>query len=166
MGAGKILAIIAAIVGILSVVLYHVLPELFCYWRLDGGAAISLFVGGFGFSNGSFMGIPFGPEYADDIFLLLVGVLIIAGSVLLLIGALVENKALGIIGGLVFLGGPILHILALLLGLGMFEGLAATLPPGSTVLFGSQAGIDWGIWIGTYMAIGGGVLGVIGGATL
>ena len=126
----------------------------------------SLFVGGFGFVGGSFMGVPFEPEYAEDIFLLLTGVLIIGGSVLLLIGALVESKALGIVGGLIFLGGPILLILSLFLGLGIFEGLAATLPSGTTVLFGSQAGMDLGIWIGKFMAIGGGVLGVIGGATL
>lgn len=126
----------------------------------------SLFVGGFGFVGGSFMGVPFEPEYAEDIFLLLTAVLIIGGSVLLLIGALVESKALGIIGGLVFLSGPILHMLALFLGLGMFEGLAATLPSGTTVLFGSEAGVDWGIWISTYLALGAGVLGIMGGATL
>ena len=147
-------------------VLYYVLPELFYYWRWDGGAFSSLFVGGFGFVSGSMLGVHFGPEYAEDIFLLLTGVLIIGGSSLLFIGALVESKALGIIGGLVFLSGPILHMVALFLGLGIFEGLVATMPSGTTILFGSDVGVNWGIWICTYMAIGGGVLGVIGGATL
>ena len=57
-------------------------------------------------------------------------------------------------------------MLALFLGLGIFEGLATTLPSGTTILFGSEAGVDWGILISTYLALGGGVLGVIGGATL
>ena len=112
------------------------------------------------------MGVPFEPEYAEDIFLLLTGVLIIGGSVLLLIGALVESKALGIVGGILMLAGPLLLILSLFLGLGIFEGLAATLPSGTTVLFGSQAGMDWGIWISTYLALGAGILGLIGGATI
>ncbi|MFX1326750.1 MAG: hypothetical protein ACFE91_01215 [Promethearchaeota archaeon] len=166
MGAGKILAIIGAIVGILSVVLYYLLPELFSYWRFDGGAALSVFLGGFGFANGSFMGVPYDPEYADDIFLLLVSILIIAGSALLLIGALVENKPLGIIGGIVCLGGPILLIIALFLELGNFADFAILLSPGDILLFGSMTGADWGLWIGTYMAIGAGAVGIIGGATL
>ena len=166
MGAGRILAIIGAIVGILSVVLYHLLPELFCYWRLDGGAAASIFMGGFGFANGTLLGIPFGPEYAEDIYLLLVGILIIGGSALLIIGALVENKALGVIGGIVCLAGPILLIIDLLVGLGIFEDIGGLLASGETLLFGSQPGVNWGLWIGTFMAIGGGVVGLIGGATL
>jgi hypothetical protein len=30
-------------------------------------------------------------------------------------------------------------------------------------LFGSEAGGTWGIWIGLFMALGAGVLGLIGG---
>ncbi len=44
--------------------------------------------GGFGFQSGVLGGIDYGPEYADGIFLLIVAVLIVAGSVLALIGGL------------------------------------------------------------------------------
>ncbi len=48
MGAGKIIAIIGGILGILSIALYHVLPEIFCLWKLDVAPTISRFLGGFG----------------------------------------------------------------------------------------------------------------------
>lgn len=164
MGAGKILAIIGAILGILSVALFHLLPELFCFWRIDGGQAFSIYLGGFGFSSGWFMGIQIPPEYAEDIMLLIISVLIIAGSVIVLIGGLVENKAVGILGGIIILAGPILLILALILEMGNFENFATLL--GGSLLFGSMPGVSWGLWIGSFLALGGGVLGLIGGATV
>ena len=166
MGAGKILAIIGAILGILSVALFYILPELFCFWRIDGGPAISVYLGGFGFQSGVLGGIEYGPEYGEDIFMLIVAVLIVAGSVLALIGGLAGNKAVGILGGIILLAGPILLVVALFLELGSFADIAAILPPGENLLFGSVPGGSWGIWIGSFLAFGGGVLGLIGGATV
>lgn len=166
MGAGKIIAIIGGILGILSVVLYHIMPDLFNFWRIDGGPMFSITLGGFGFTSGWFMGVQIAPVYAEDIFLLIIAILIVAGGVLALVGGLVENKAVGILGGIVLLAGPILLIVALLLQLGSFADLALLFPPGESLLFGSLPGVNWGIWIGSFLALGGGVLGLVGGATV
>lgn len=178
--AGKILAIIGAIIGALPIALYYVLPEIFSLWRFDAGDFITRHLGGFGFMAGTDLGDDFGPEYYEDILLLLVGVVIVVGAGLLIIGALTEVKALGIIGGLTVIAGPILLMIGLLLEMGDFADIADLLEDGGltdeTLIFGSgeldftiinpafifQA--DWGMWIGTYIVIGGGVVGVIGGA--
>ena len=165
MGAGKIVAIIGGILGILSVVLYHIMPDLFALWRLDGGVGLSITLGGFGFTGGWFLGVEITPVYAEDIFLLIIAILIVAGGVLTLGGGLAGNKAVGILGGIILLAGPILLIVALLLTLGSFADLALILPPGSNLLFGSLPGASWGLWMGSFLALGGGVLGLIGGAT-
>jgi hypothetical protein len=161
MGAGRIIAIIGGIIGILSIALYHLLPELFCLWRLDAGGFAEIWVGGFGFSGGS----AGDPEYTEEILLLIIGVLIVAGGALAIIGGLTESKLIGILGGVVMLVGPILFIIGALIEFGPFEDLAALIAffGGEGLLFGSEAGVDWGIWIGTYLAIGGGVVGLIGG---
>ena len=171
--AGKVLAIIGAIIAGLTLGLYYVLPEIFALWRFDAGDNFSRFLGGFGFMTGTDAGVDFGPEYYEDILLLIIGVVIAVGAGLLFIGALTEVKALGIIGGLAVIAGPILLMVGLMLELGDFkdiaEGLEAGGLTGETLIFGSgklyglyQA--DWGMWIGTYLAIGGGVVGLIGGA--
>ncbi|MFX1277952.1 MAG: hypothetical protein ACFFA3_00945 [Promethearchaeota archaeon] len=159
MGAGRIIAIIGGIVGILSIVLYYAMPGFFCLWRFDGGAALTIFAGGFGSTSGTLVGIDYGPDSAEDMLFLIVAILIIAGGVLALIGGIAENKALGIIGGILMLAGPGLLVVELFLELGFWEGFP------EFALWGSQAGANWGVWIGFFMAIGGGVLGIIGGAT-
>lgn len=173
MGAGRILAIIGGILGILSVVLFFILPEFFCFWRIEisgGGMDITTYLGGIGFGSGSILGIPFGPELVDDIILLLVGVLTIAGGVIALIGGAADKKTVGILGGIILLAGPILLIVSILGELGAIGDLAAILPPGETAFFGSISSMGvtatWGIWIGFFMAIAGGVVGVIGGAII
>ncbi|TKJ16898.1 MAG: hypothetical protein CEE43_19160 [Promethearchaeota archaeon Loki_b32] len=164
MGAGKIIAIIGGILGILTIGLYFVLPEIFCLWRLDGAPVLSIFLGGFGSSTGELMGVAYGPEYAEDIFLLIVGVLIVAGGALAIIGGLAGNKIIGILGGVLMIAGPIILTIALFAELGDFEDIALLLG-GESLFWGSEPGVDWGLWIGFFLAIGGGVLGVIGGAT-
>lgn len=166
MGAGKIIAIIGSVVGIISVALYYVLPEIFCFWRLDATPALGIFLGGFGSSFGEVGGIEQEIQYSEEIILLLVGVVVVAGGALTLIGAFLENKVLAILGGIAMIVGPILLSIALFLEIGDFEAVAAMLPSGENLFFGSYMGGDWGIWISFYMAAAGGVLGVIGGATV
>ena len=163
MGAGKIVAIVGGVLGILSIALYHLLPEFFCLWRLDVGAALKIWVGGFGFTGGEFMGIGSDPEYSEEILLLIIGVIVVAGGALAIVGGLAENKMIAILGGVVMLAGPILFIIGAAVEFGPFEDLAALLPPGNSLLFGSEGGGTWGIWIGTFLALGAGVLGLIGG---
>jgi len=165
MGAGKFIAIIGGILGILTIGLYFVLPEIFCLWRLDGAPFLSIFLGGFGSTTGEVLGVGYGPDYAEDIMLLIICVLIVAGGALAIIGGLVGNKIIGILGGVLMIVGPILLIVALFIEYGDFEDIALILG-GKSLFFGSELGVDWGLWIGFYLAIGGGVLGLIGGATI
>lgn len=162
MGAGRIIAIIAGILGILSVALFYVLPEIISFWKISGGG-MGLYLGGFGFWSdaGDF-------SYAEDTLLTTIFVLIVAGGALGIIGGLVENKVIGLIGGILMLLGPILLIVALFIEFGDFEALADLIELGTGkrfLLFGSGAGVTWGLWIGTFLAFGAGVLGIIGGAT-
>ncbi|MFW9877843.1 MAG: hypothetical protein ACFFG0_32575, partial [Candidatus Thorarchaeota archaeon] len=54
--AGRVIAIIAGIIGILSVVLYIVMPDFFAFWRFDAygipGAGIKFWIGGIAQKSG------------------------------------------------------------------------------------------------------------------
>ena len=165
MGVGKVLAIIGGILGILSVLLYYILPEIFCLWRVDAGTTMKVFIGGFGANSGEILGVEFGIEYSEDIILMIVSVLIIGGSVLTFIAGLTGSKAVGILGGIILLAGPALLLFEIITKIGAFEDLAFMMGD-VNLLFGSQAGGEWGIWIGFFLAIGGGILGIIGGASV
>ena len=150
MGAGKIIAIIGGILGILSIALYHILPEFFCLWRLDGGVALKVWLGGFGFTGGEQGGSGLDPEYAEEILFLIIAILIVAGGALAIIGGIVENKLIGILGGVAMLAGSITFIVGAFIEFGPFEDLAALIGTfgGENLLFGSAGGANWGIWIG------------------
>ena len=164
MGAGKIIAIIGAIVGILSVLLGLLLPELFSWYRLDvpmGG----LYLTGFGTNIAD----P-SPSPVDEIAMLVLigGILVIAGAVACVIGAFAEKKILGILGGLLMIVGPLLLLVDIMMGMSEFMEFmeSFTGDSGVDLLFGGVGPADWGIWIGFGMGIGGGVVGLIGGATV
>jgi len=85
----------------------------------------------------------------------------------LIIGAAKEIKVMGIIGGVLTLIGPILLFSNLLIGIYDFQGLL-----GDPNVFwgfrevGPGVWLSWGVWIGFFMALVGGVLGLVGGATV
>ena len=162
MGAGRIIAIIGGIVGVLSVALFFVLPELFNFWRVTTPVG-DLFLGGFGFRAGTGIDI----EYAEDIYLLVMLTVVVVGGALAIVGGIIENKVMGILGGVIMLAGPIALLIALFIEFGDFEDLAVTIAffGGEGLIMGSAGGAEWGIWISTYMAFGAGALGIIGGAT-
>lgn len=162
MGAGRIIAIIAGVLGIISVALFRVFPEIFSFWKLSGGGA-GLYLGGFGTWSdaGDF-------SYAEDTLLTIILVIIVVGGVFGILGGIIENKAIGLIGGILMLLGPILLIVALFIEFGDFKDLADFIEFGTGnrfLLFGSGAGVTWGLWISTFLALGAGILGIIGGAT-
>jgi len=167
MGAGKVFAIIGGVLGVLSVVLYYIAPDILSLWRLDAPLTVRVYIGGFGAWSGEFIAIPFGPEYSGDIILMIVSVLIIGGGVITFIAGLVENKAVGILGGIILLAGPTLLLFELITKMGVFGDTIVPLLGDVNLLFGSVPGVaDWGIGIGSFLAIGGGILGIIGGATV
>lgn len=173
MGAGKVLALIGAIVGLVSVALSFVLPAFFGWFRIEGAVGgitvIGFYITGLGtFAVTGFPGFP-----GIAIFELIGGIVLIIGAIVCIIGAVKESKVAGIVGGILILVAPILLLLDLLIGMSGFSILIETLggPPGASVLWGSFVPapgvlLSWGIWIGTFVALGGGVLGLIGGATL
>jgi hypothetical protein len=161
MGSGRLIAIIGGVLGILSVVLFHLFPEIFAFWRIEGGGG-GIYLGGFAFEYlvGS------DPAYTEDILLLIIFILVVAGGALAIVGGLIENKLIGTLGGLLRLVGPILFIISLAIELGDFSDLAALVEFSTGerfLLFGSAAGLDWGLWVGTFLALGAGVIGLIGG---
>ena len=164
MGAGKFIAIIGGILGILTVALFYVLPEIFSFWRLET-AGFEYYLGGFGFEAGTLFDPP---EYAEDILLMLMFTLCVAGGAIAIIGGLIESKVIGIVGGIIMLASPIILLIALFIEIGDFEDLAVIIGlfGGEGLIMGSEAGWEWGIWISTYLAFGAGALGVIGGAII
>ena len=93
------------------------------------------------------------------------GILVIVGAFACLASAFVENKIIGILGGLLMIVGPLLLIVDVMLGMSEFmEYMELSGDSGIELLFGSAGGANYGIWIGFFMAIGGGVIGLIGGA--
>ena len=167
MGAGKVLAIIGGVLGVLSVVLYYIAPEILNLWRLDVPILpVRVYFGGFGAWSGDDFGVPFAPQYSGDIILMIVSVLIIGGGVITFIAGVAGSKVVGILGGIILLAGPTLLLVELIAKLGIFGSTIGPLVGDVSLLFGSIPGsADWGIGIGSYLAIGGGILGIIGGAT-
>lgn len=175
MGAGKIIALIGAIVGLVSVVLSFIAPQIFSWYRIE----ISMLgvTGGYYITGiGTFSAVLV-PPLPDGIAILelIGGIVLIIGAVVCIIGAAKELKAAGIIGGILILLGPLLLIIDLLIGISDFgliidmitgvPGTADTLFWGS---FSPAPGVllSWGIWIGAFIALAGGALGLIGGASL
>jgi len=171
MGSGKIVAIVGAIIGILSVTLGLVLPEWMGWWRYlvsGAGATSGYVVNGFGMLTNVGVTPPPPPEIALFFMVLIGGIMVLAGSAILIIGAVKESKVVGLIGGIVLLLGPMLLVLDLLIGIGDYSMI---LLPGTTVFWGSYevapgVFLNWGIGIGAFMAIGAGAVGIIGGATI
>ena len=166
MGAGKIIALVGGVLGIIAVVLFYVMPEIFCFWRFDADPVLAIFLGGFGSSSGVVGGVDQEIQYAEDVYLLLMGILVVAGGGVALVGALVDNKGIAVLGGLLMLVGSAILLIALGLELGDFEDVAALLPSDENLFFGSLGTADWGLYTSFFLAIGGGVLGVIGGALI
>ena len=177
MGKGKIIALVGAVIGILSVVLSLVLPEFFGWYRAHiagGGAEAGYYLHGFGIFDSSDPTLLPMPGGVDEMVLLVMigGILMITGAVVCALGAFVEKKILGILGGLLMIVGPLLLLVDILTGMSEFMEFMEVFSLGESgagLLFDSYSPIpgvtlSWGIWIGYFMAIGGGVVGLIGGA--
>ena len=166
MAYARQIAVIGAFIGILSLLLSLLSPELFSWYRLtlpsiDGGFYLT------GFGTSVFINYP---SQTDEIAVLVLigGILVIVGAVQCLTSALVKNKIVGILGGLFMIVGPLLLLADIMMGVSEFMQWMEyyTSDSGVGLLFGRIPAydIDFGLWIGFYMAIGCGVLGLIGGA--
>ncbi|MFX0041976.1 MAG: hypothetical protein ACFE8L_03600 [Candidatus Hodarchaeota archaeon] len=173
MGKGRIIAIIGAAVGITSVLLSLLLPHLFSWYHYDidsPGGHFGMYLTAFGSVIDD---MPYPVSLDMAMFVLIGGILVLAGAGLCIVGGATEMKVLGIIGGILMIVGPAMLVLDLV---GQFSDFAEGIGDmadyyGGTVFFGGHSpapgvGITWGLWIGYFMAIGGGILGLIGGTTI
>ena len=178
MGKGKIIAIVGAVIGALSVVLSLVLPELFGWYRSHVsvvGLEAGYYLHGFGiFDTSNSLLLPMPPGVDEMVLLVMIGgILMIAGAVVCALGAFVEKKFLGLLGGLLMIVGPLLLLVDIMTGMSEFIEFLELFngESGVGLLFGSTSpapGVtfSWGLWIGFFLAIGGGIVGLIGGATI
>jgi hypothetical protein len=176
MKAGKYIVICGAILGILSIFLFYVMPEAFYLWGIDTtgypGHDVSFYLGGF-YSGAYSYGGPLRINFIQNMetTMLLVSVLMVVGFAIMLIGGLTGKRGSGLGGGITMLCGPLFLALALLAGTGIFEELASILSlVGKNLLFGNltEMGvtINWGVGNSFYLALTGGALGTIGGALM
>lgn len=159
----------------MSVLLSFIFPQIFGWYRIE---ISSLGITGWIYITGigTVVSVPAGaPLGGLAIFELIGGILLIIGAIICIIGAVKELKAAGIIGGILILLGPLLLIMDLMLGLGEFTEVIALLggPAGASAFWGSitivgppDILLSWGIWTGSFIALGAGVLGLAGGASV
>lgn len=169
---GLFIAIIAAIVGLSSVFLSLIIPELFGWYRIEttvSAVDINFYLTGFGTIDSNIGGTT--TEIA--ILVSLGGILVIAGAIGCVSGANKQIKKSTFIGGVLMLVGPLLLLLDLLAEMSDYAIVVGNLVEASngnifwdswTDPIGDSA--TWSVWIGFFMALGGGVLGLITGAVV
>ena len=173
MGFGKIVTIIGAIVGLISILLSFIFPDLFGWYRYEvsgWGSEGAYYLSGFGTVN-SIPPSPFITELA--ILEAIGGLMVILGSILCIVATVKESKGMGVFGGLLMLLGPILLVIDFLVGMSEFAGVIGD----NLDLFVNRNAFweefstmgyayTWGVWIGFFIGITGGTLGLIGGLAL
>jgi len=170
MGAGKIIAIVGAVIGILSVLLSIFLPDLMGWYRLSMSTVlppmdVEIFLTGFGAMESD---LPVSNEIATLV--MFGGILIIVGAIACVAGAFRETKKVALLGGLLMVIGPLLLLVELLMVTSDFAEAIDLLVDftNGNIFFDSYSDISgsatWGLYTGFFVAIGGGVVGLIGGA--
>jgi len=161
MGAGKVLVIIGAVVGLTSIFLSLFVPQSFGFYRVEGSyggtVVIGFYITGFG-TLASIYPI-LGIAYME----LFGGIMLIGGAITCIKGVVKERKTLGmifVVDLLVISGADFGYLIYSLGG-----------PADASILWGSFVPapgtvISWGLWIGSFMAMGAGGLGLIGGALM
>ena len=175
---GKTLTMIAGVLGLISIFIGVVLPDIGAWFRFEastGGASLlGYYVNGLGIvSIGGSMSQLFGSGVSGILIIELIGeMLCLIGCIFCLLGAARESKKFSMIGGVLILLGPIILIIDLfLISAGSFAlilqifGIA-----GENILYGSLTvmgnTLAWGLWIGSFLALGAGIIGVISSITL
>ncbi len=175
MGFGRIAAIIGAVVGLLSVILSLLLPELFCWYSYTVTNTTSLNKSGYYLTGfGTTISIPYSTAISGIALLELIGgFLVIGGAIICIVGVTKESKKIGSIGGVLILLGPVLLLADFLIGISEYYEYVAfiqSIAANKNILWDTVTSFGftyaWNLWIGFFMAVAGGVLGTIGGATL
>ncbi len=172
MGFGKVASIIAAIIGLASILLSFIFPALFSWYRYE--------VSGLGSSGGWYLtGIGTVIDIGDTVPMTMSilgvvgGTLVIIGSILCIVAIVKESKGMGALGGLLMLLAPLLLVIDFLVGMSELAGvirdnmdLFITRDWYWEHFFALVYDYTWGLWVGFFLGIAGGALGLIGGIAL
>jgi len=184
---GRVIVIVAGIIGILTLLLFMVMPDFFAFWRIDAyGVPLvdgKLWLGGIAqrAGDGNLLGLGLETDltYTEDLLLTIINVITLAGGAICVIGGVLNKKIIGLVGGILMALGVIAFIVALQIQFGDFSDLGDIIDffGGNTLLFGSGEGelpfpfppgtildADWGLGMGAWFGIGAAVAGVVGGA--
>lgn len=179
---GRVIAIVAGIIGILAVLLYMVMPDFFAFWRFDAygfaPADFKVWIGGFAQKTGEgyaaaldSLGITEGTiTYTEDEILTVIAIAIIAGGALSIIGGIIGNKWIALVGGIAMLLGVLAFTIGLLIQFGDFSNLGDLIDVfgGDNLLMGSGSSApldaDWGLGMAAWFGYGAAAGGIIGGA--
>ena len=173
MKIGNYIVIAGAILSILPLFLFYMVPDVIYFWGINTngfpGSDLSLYLGGFYSGAYSSGGGPLNVNLIDsmEITILCISFLIVGGFVAMLIGGVSGKRSSSLGGGFFLLFGLVILMGALLDEFGMFGELTSNLSlVGRNLLFGSlnQTGVTiiWGLGIGFYLTLIGGLLGLIG----
>jgi hypothetical protein len=169
---GNYIVIAGAILSILPIFLFYMLPDVIYFWGVNTNgfpSDLSVYLGGFYSGAYSSGGGPLSVNLIEsmEITMLCISFLIVGGFVAMLIGGVSGKRSSSLGGGFFLLFGLVILMGALLDEIGIFGELTSNLSlVGRNLLFGSlnQTGvtITWGLGIGFYLTLIGGVLGLIG----
>lgn len=168
---GKALAIIAGILGLLSIGLFFVSPFLGSWWFATASAeylgttvSMGMYINAFGQGMVS-MGTMSASGQVLTALAPIGAILTLLGSILVLIGGGAGKKVLVILGAVLILLGPILFIVDLMGSAGI-----EYYPGGGSIFFGTDSymgvTMTWGLGPGLFMAVIGAILGLAGSGKL
>ena len=171
MGVGKIIAIVGAVIGILSVLLSIFIPDLVGWYKLSMSTVsppmdVDIFLTGFGSMESDTPGIS--SEIAT--FVMFGGILIILGAIACVVGAFKEMRKPALGGAILMIIGPLLLLADLLMTTSDFAEAVDLLVDVSNgnIFAGSfsdpSGSAKWGIHTGFFLPIVAGVIGLVGGA--
>jgi len=172
---GKALVTLSGFMGLISMLFFYVLPDIFYLWHIEviGYRDIKLVFGGFssgGYTTrGGTISIYSIRFFEESSIMILVGLLMILGTLIAFAGTRKSSKGVGILGGILLLLAPILFMGTLLSGGDIFGDLADAVGLiGQNLVSGSISDlgitVKWGIGAGTILPLIGGCLGILGGA--
>jgi len=174
MGAGKVVTLIGAIVGLVSFLLSFLVPQYFGWYRIEVSVGSSVVGGIYITGFGTIVTVPPGGPTQIAILVLIGGILLIIGAILCVIGVVKKTKTPISVGGILMIVTPLLLIIDVQIISGdFFISVLNSLggPTSASMIWGSYIvgpGIllSWGIWIGSFMAFGAGILGLLGATSL
>jgi len=168
MGIGKILTLVGAFAGILSIILSFILPQYFSWFRIELEGVSGVYITGLG----TITSIPPGAS-GYGIINVVGGIGSILGAIICIYGGVKKMRVNAIVGSLLLLIGPLTFIMDTLVisaadFIAIIQGLGG--PSNVNPLWGSfiisgppDILLSWGLWIGFFTTLASGGTALIGG---